>query len=446
VEIQLIEKSRAPVRYFAVAIICVFFGVAAIFASAKLSFRTPLAVPGLTIIDSPVLTESREGRLAVFDDVWQTVFDRYYDSSFGGVDWKQQREHFRPLAGNAAGTAELYSILREMVASLRDAHTRVIPPNENSDWRIPRYIGVGISTREIDGSDVVVSVEPESDALRAGISPGDLVLSVDGNATPLNGGVWTPRSTTATGIQNIFDGEPESQVRIILQNRFGVKSEVMLKREIRSRSASLIVRSSRHGIAVMTFDSFTEHVLKQLQDALAVKRRHKRALILDLRNNGGGDTEVMAAIASIFLPAGTSLGSFFDREGRISLEPRTAGETALNAHYIQPFEGSLVLLTSRRTASAAEIFVSALRQAGRAKQVGEKTCGCVLAIRSTHSLPDGGALDVSELDYRTPQGLRLEGQGILPEIDVPLSIGDVRAGRDRALEMALENLRNSRRK
>jgi carboxyl-terminal processing protease len=154
----------------------------------------------------------------------------------------------------------------------------------------------------------------------------------------------------------------------------------------------------------------------------------------------------MAAIASIFLPAGTRLGSFFDREGRISLEPRTARETALNAHSIQPYEGSLVLLTSRRTASAAEIFVSALRQADRAKQVGEKTCGCVLAIRSTHSLPDGGALDVSELDYRTPQGVRLEGQGIVPEIDVPLSIADVRAGRDRALEMALENLKNSRRK
>jgi len=42
--------------------------------------------------------------------------------------------------------------------------------------------------------------------------------------------------------------------------------------------------------------------------------------------------------------------------------------------------------------------------------------------------------------------LRLEGQGIVPEIDVSLSIADVRAGRDRALEMALENLKNSRRK
>jgi carboxyl-terminal processing protease len=443
---QVTEKSRTLVRYFVVAIVCVFFGVSAIFASANLSFRTSRAAPEAAIPDSPVSTESREGRLAVFDDVWQTVFDRYYDSSFRGVDWIQQREHFRPLAGNATGTAELYSIMREMVASLRDAHTRVIPPNENSDWRIPRYIGVGISTREIDGSDVVVAVEPKSDALRAGITPGDVILSVDGKATPLDVAAWSPRSSSAIGSRNIFDGDPESQVRIIWQNRFGVKSEVILKREIRSRSASLIVRSSHHGVAVMTFDSFTEQVLKQLQDSLVGKSRHKRALILDLRNNGGGDTEVMSAIASIFLPPGTRLGSFLDREGRISLEPRTAAETALNARDIRPYDGDLVLLTSRRTASAAEIFVSALRRAHRAKQVGEKTCGCVLAIRSTHSLPDGGALDVSELDYRTPQGLRLEGRGIVPEIEVPLSVADLRAGRDKALEMALENLKNSHRK
>jgi len=77
-EIQLTEKSTAPVRYFAAAIVCVFFGVSAIFAAANLSFSTPHAVPEPTIIDSAVSTESRDGRLAVFDDVWQTVFDRYY--------------------------------------------------------------------------------------------------------------------------------------------------------------------------------------------------------------------------------------------------------------------------------------------------------------------------------------------------------------------------------
>src|SRR5215210_2863898 len=44
------------------------------------------------------LTETREGRLAVFDDVWETIRSRYYDPSFHGIDWPACREEFRPLA------------------------------------------------------------------------------------------------------------------------------------------------------------------------------------------------------------------------------------------------------------------------------------------------------------------------------------------------------------
>ena len=72
--------------------------------------------------------------------------------------------------------------------------------------------------------------------------------------------------------------------------------------------------------------------------------------------------------------------------------------------------------------------------------IGTETCGCVLAIRTRHLLPDSGLLDVSELDYRIAVGVRLEGHGIKPDETVLLQRDDLYSGRDRALERAIDKL------
>jgi len=100
----------------------------------------------------------------------------------------------------------------------------------------------------------------------------------------------------------------------------------------------------------------------------------------------------------------------------------------------------IIVLTSERTASAAEIFVAALKASHRATIMGAETCGCVLAVRNRHLLPDGGLLDVSELDYQTAQGQRLEGHGLKPDETVIVERSDLYSGRDRAMELAVSEL------
>jgi carboxyl-terminal processing protease len=102
------------------------------------------------------------------------------------------------------------------------------------------------------------------------------------------------------------------------------------------------------------------------------------------------------------------------------------------------------VLTGPRTASAAEIFAAALQERGRARVFGERTCGCVLAIRRRHPLADGGLLDVSEMDYRTATGRRLEGAGITPDRTVALTRRDLSERRDPALSAALAYLKATR--
>ncbi|MDQ3907075.1 MAG: S41 family peptidase, partial [Acidobacteriota bacterium] len=162
---------------------------------------------------------------------------------------------------------------------------------------------------------------------------------------------------------------------------------------------------------------------------------------IDLRENGGGEAESMIDTASAFLGAGVGLGEFTNRAGRTVATPQTRRTMLLAAEEIEPFAGRVVVLTSARTASAAEIFVAALRDAGRAVVLGEQTCGCVLAIRERHQLPDGGLLDVSEMDYRTARGARLEGAGVAPDETVTPTRRDIERGRDPALLRAVTILK-----
>src|SRR5918998_823736 len=124
-----------------------------------------------------------EGRLRIFDEVWEQVSERYFDPSFHGVDWARAREELRPRAAEARGEAELYALLRRMLGRLRDPHTRVYAPGESNDWRVHRYVSVGVAVRELGGQVVVTDVERDSQARRAGLRAGDAVITLDGQPT-----------------------------------------------------------------------------------------------------------------------------------------------------------------------------------------------------------------------------------------------------------------------
>ena len=408
----------------------------------------PLAFP--VFADSnTVSTATRDGRLTVFDDAWQTIRERYYDPTFHGIDWQAERAKFRPLAAEARSTAELYHVLRRMLGSLRDAHTRVYAPDERVDWRRPRFISVGIAVREVGSLPVVVSVERDSEAERAGLRAGDIVVSVD-NETALSlfarrlkeqGDSSTPAAARLQAMAKLFDGAPDSAVSIGWINSDGKQRTARLRRKWRERDTALRVRRVRNGlVGIIELDMFTQAIAVDLVRALNGKLRDVRGLVVDLRGNGGGEAEAMTEVASAFLPAGQSLGRFTDRNGRVQFEPYTRAAMLFTPDRIKTFDASLIILTSGRTSSAAEIFVAALKEARRAVVLGQTTCGCVLAIRRRHTLPDGGELDISEMDYRTARGTRLEGAGLAPDESIALNRQDLSARRDRALERAIELL------
>ena len=383
----------------------------------------------------------------MFDDVWETIQQRYYDPKYHGVDWQAKRASFRPIAARAAGTYEFYEVLRQMIASLKDAHTRVYSPDEKFDWWSPRYITVGVAVREVEGAATVLQVEQGSAAARTDVRPGDVVVAVDD--MPIS--EFIARRLAATGlsddsdarfrvISTLFDGPAGSSVKITWTNNDGKQKSAVLQRYWNQRQLGFN-NKRKDNIAILRLDAFTQSVAFDFARSLPGVLQDAEGIVLDLRSNGGGDAEAMADIASLFLEDGINLGKFADRSGA-SFELQTFSKRLWRFPQFSMTKLPLVVLTSEGTSSAAEILVAALQTKRRARVVGTQTCGCVLAIRNRHALPDGGILDVSEFDYRTAAGLRLEGLGITPDEVVLLRRADVYSRRDRVVEIARKILKD----
>ncbi|MGB9180075.1 MAG: S41 family peptidase [Pyrinomonadaceae bacterium] len=385
----------------------------------------------------------------MFDDAWETIRDRYYDPKFHGVDWEAQRAEFRPLAADARDAQEFYSVLRRMISALQDAHTRVFAPDEKFDWRHPRAVTIGISIREVEGQPTVSAVDKGSEAERAGLRAGDILTKIDDEpalelfAEKLKeqNGSSTRASARLRALAAIAFGVAGSTVNVAWRDWDGRDHAATLTRGWREFDTSLSVRELKDGYALVEFGAFTQDAARSLMSALPVKLRKARGIIIDLRGNGGGEGEAMAEMASPFLPPGESLGLFIGRNGRAQSQLLTRDILFFSPVRVVRTNAPLIILTSERTASAAEIFAASMRERGRATVIGTNTCGCVLAISRNHKLPDGGELDVSEMDYHTAQGARLEGIGVTPDETVTLNRRDLHSRIDRAMERAIERLK-----
>ena len=154
-----------------------------------------------------------------------------------------------------------------------------------------------------------------------------------------------------------------------------------------------------------------------------------RALVLDLRENGGGLLQEAVNVASIFIPDGTIVST----DGRS--QPRQVYVAKGGAI---PSSIPMVVLVDRDTASAAEIVTGALQDRGRAKVVGTRTYGKGV-FQEIEPISNGGALDITVGEYFTPSGHNLggggvrEGAGIKPNV---YASDNLRSSGDEALHVA----------
>jgi carboxyl-terminal processing protease len=398
---------------------------------------------------------SAEDRRCILDEIWQMINDNYYDPSFGGVDWAGVRERYRKLADDAANDFEFFGLCELMAAELRDSHTRYEPPlppqsppgpapaEPPAQPAAPRG-SAGLTLGEVEGQTTVVGVDAGSAPERAGVRPGMILRTVNGRAVEevraevrrRVAGASSERSfqnlVGSSIIYGLVWGMPR---RLGLEDSAGRAFEYEVVREPHEEGR---VESRRlaSGFAYIHFTEWRPPAGDRFDEALD-RLRDAPGLVIDLRGNGGGQTEVMLQIASNFFARETYYGGFRRRDGGIDKY-----YTSRPARF---YDRPIAVLMDEGSGSASETFAAFLQEAGRARIFGRQSAGSTHNARVTR-LPHGGTVTYSIRAYLTPQGRDPEGTGVVPDETVPLTLPDLRAGRDATLEAAESWLRAGKNK
>lgn len=383
---------------------------------------------------------SLRDRIEVFEEVWGTVSEKYYDPSFHGVNWKAVRERYRPLIERENSDEQFYNMLKRMVGELNDAHTRFHTPEERRERERLQAVSAGISIYEVEGKPVVVGVEPASDAARAGVEEGMIVIAIDGK--PVSERITEARSRVAGSSSDravqlrifrmLVDGDPGTALKISLARADGSTLDVTLTRRIVADTAVVTSRRLPSGFGYIRLTLWKSPIRKHFKRALE-HLKDAPGVILDIRGNPGGEAEEVTKIASYFFALHMPFGKFSSRSGK-PIFLRTDDDDEV-------YKGPVAILVNEGSGSGSELFAGVMQESGRAVVIGRRSCGCVLGISRYRSVKGKGELAVSEYGYVSPGGKSFEGTGVVPDKTVELKISDLQHHKDAALDVAQQVLK-----
>jgi carboxyl-terminal processing protease len=392
-------------------------------------------------------------REAAFDFVWRTIERRYYDPAFHGVDWKAVGERYRPLAMKALDDEAFWDVLDRMTGELKDAHTRVESPKHAALRKLDQAVTLGFSFVPMQGKLAVTAVNAESDAWWAGVRPGMLLVSIAGEEAAtayerLIAGTRydsTERSRHLRAVRRLIAGDEGTTVAFTFERSDGSRFDAQL-----GRSKLTFRPMARHrvlptGFGYLRITQWTFGVLPSALEGLEALK-DTPGIVIDLRGNPGGSLHVVNAMLGKFFTRKTGLGRVITRTGEpvsmffgtveiVKLRNEVAGDK-------DAYKGPVVILVNASSGSGSEFFAATMQATGRAVIAGEPSCGCLLGFLGYARIPGGGELAYSEVGFVMANGKRIEGEGVLPDHHIALTLEDLRASRDRILEQAQEILRN----
>ena len=392
-------------------------------------------------------------REAAFRFVWTTINERYYDPSLNGVDWRGIGERYQPLALKALDDEVFWDVLDRMTGELRDAHTRVESPRRVELRKLDQSMTLGFSFAPIQGKLAVTGVNSATDAWWAGVRPGMTLVAIAGEPAMtaydrLIAGTRhdsTERSRHLRAVRRLIAGDEATKVQFTFERGDGSRVDATLARTTLSYRPSASHRVLPSGFGYLRLTQWTLGVMPKALEGLA-ELRNTPGIIVDLRGNPGGSLHAVNAMLSRFFPKRTELGRILTRTGKpVSVLFGTVEIIKLKAEVDgdpQAYKGPVVILVDDSSGSGSEYFAATMQASGRAVVAGEQSCGCLLGFLGYAHIPGGAELAYSEVGFAMSNGKRIEGEGVIPNHVIPLTLDDLQTNRDRALEDAQVILRS----
>lgn len=403
-----------------------------------------LVYPGLSFVAyAQTLGYDRKQGSIILGAIKEDLRKNYYDPNFRGVDveglFKQADEKIK----EAKSTNEIFGIIAQLLIGFNDSHTFFVPP------RRAARIEHGWQMQMIGDKCYVTAVQPGSDAEAKGLAPGDRVIGLEGFKFT-RADLWklqyifyllAPRPSLHVSIIKP-DGQ-QRQLEIAAKVHQGKILSSLIAGHDRDdliREAEAEERLRRHRYYEMGSEcliwKMPNFELTQRQiDEIIDKASRRKALILDLRGNGGGAEESLLRLTGNLFDHDVKIGDLKRRQEVKPLVAKTRGEHSFN--------GQLVVLVDGDSGSAAEVLARVVQLEKRGTVLGDRTAGAVMRskyydhqIGSEMVLSYG--MSVTDADVVMSDGKSLEHTGVTPDESLLPTAADMAAKRDPVLARAAQ--------
>ena len=371
----------------------------------------------------------------------EDIKKHYYDPNFRGLDLDARFLAAEEKLKKATSLGQLFGIIAQAMAYLNDSHTRFIPPSRSASTEY------GWQMQMIGDKCFVVAIKPGSDAEAKGLKEGDEVLSINGFA-PTRQNLWKLRYF-------YYTLSPQAGLQVVAQSPNAEPRQLDIMAKVK-QGKQRIDLTDYDEIINMVRESQTESRLNahryyddvgevflwkmprfdlpenKLDELMGKVNKHK-ALILDMRGNGGGDEGTLLRLIGHFFDKDVAVGEIKRRKEAKPLVAKTRGDKA--------YKGQLVVLIDSESSSAAEVFARVIQLEKRGTVIGDQSAGAVMRGKYiSHELGVDtvifyGAI-ITDADLLMTDGKSLEGVGVIPdELKLPTAV-DMAAKRDPVLAHA----------
>jgi carboxyl-terminal processing protease len=296
-----------------------------------------------------------------------------------------------------------YVALDAMMRSVNDRYTVFLTPKEfaglNQDLDGGDFGGTGIVIQSDDTTHFikVENVVPDGPADKAGIQQDDLITAIDGATTK---GLTVQQASTK------LRGKEGSSVSLTIERDGSTLPSPVAITRAKIHQLSVYEKMLPDKIGYVELTVFGRDTGAELNAALnRLQQQGARAIVLDLRDNGGGYLEAAVAVSSKFISSGPI----------VSVESRASNITTLEADDTAINPLPLVVLVNGYTASASEITSGAIQDSGVGTIMGTKTFGKGV-VQTIFPLPDGSAVKITTARYLTPRNRDINHLGITPDV------------------------------
>jgi C-terminal processing protease CtpA/Prc len=387
------------------------------------------------------LSLDRDRGRVMLSEIKDSVKKGYYDPNYHGMDIEARFRQAEEEIKQARSLAEITSAIAQALLELNDSHTFFIPPSQTTrvqyGWLMQMYGNVCY----------VMAVERGSDAEAKGLKPGDRVLSIN-NHTPTREDLWkmeyfynilNPQTGLSVVVQSPGEQQPRrldlaAKVRTARVNIGDVMADWEdMARERQRRQKLNTHRFLEFGDDLFVWRMPAFNLLDEKVDDIMGKAKKKKALILDLRGNGGGyEITLLRLIGNVF-DHDVKIGDIKRRKETKSLVAKSRGK--------ESFTGQLTVLIDSESGSAAEVFARVVQLEKRGTVIGDRTMGAVMRARvAQHQVGADRAIfyrvSVTDADVIMADGQSLERVGVKPDVPLLPNGRNLAQGRDPVLPYA----------